>query len=100
MNNTVCDRSESERGVDLAGANFLGRIYLFFHMERKFNHSEGEGGDACAGELSARDTRAHIQWLVLTGESFRFGNYYRGIGITVDYGYYELSGKYKKVGRG
>lgn len=33
------------------------------------------------------------------GESFRFGNYYRGIGITVDYGYYELSGKYKKVGR-
>lgn len=52
------------------------------------------------GELSARDTRARTQWPVHTGESFRFGNYYRGIGITVDYGYYELSGKYKKVGRG
>lgn len=52
------------------------------------------------GELSARDTRSRTQWLVHTGESFRFGNYYRGIGITVDYGYYELSGKYKKVGRG
>jgi len=51
------------------------------------------------GELSARDTQARIQWLH-TGESFRFGNYYRGIGITVDYGYYELSGKYKKVGHG
>lgn len=28
------------------------------------------------------------------------GNYYRGIGITVDYGYYKLSGKYKKVEEG
>lgn len=54
----------------------------------------------CGGIIRTRHTGSHTQWLVHTGESFRFGNYYRGIGITVDYGYYELSGKYKKVGRG
>jgi len=55
----------------------------------------------CGGIIRTRHTGSHtVAGSVHTGESFRFGNYYRGIGITVDYGYYELSGKYKKVGRG
>lgn len=57
------------------------------------------GEDARAGELAARDARIHTRG-ARPGESFSFGNYYRGIGITVDYGYYKLSGRYKKVGLG
>lgn len=108
MNNTQCATDPNRSAdVDLASPR---RIFLvsaypdlsLLHMERKFNHSEAEGGNACAGNYP-HETHglAHtVAGLVHTGESFRFGNYYRGIGITVDYGYYELSGKYKKVGRG